>query len=577
MKTIDELRHENARLAAVAAAMSAKNAAMTAENAALSARVLDLLVEIETWKRRLFGQKAERVKNVDAQASLLELLEQMGRLQQGELAAGEIADELLSNLRDESSQKDDPDEKSSDNFGGKKKENAKKKGGTKGRRSLEDSALPVHRIVLNPIGYTAHDTDELVKVGEEISRHIDYQPHSHIIVEVVRTKCIKRSEASTPASSTTSAAPAVTFTIADAPELPISKGLAGPGLLAKVLVNKYADHLPLHRQERIFRREGVPFARSTLCQWVQGCTSLLQHITKAMWAESKTAPILLTDACGVLIREPERCRRGHFQVVIDPGRHINFHYLPKSDGDAIASAFDGFTGMLQADAAATYHETLRRNEDIVEVGCWAHARRNFFEALNLDRPRALIGIGFISKLYELDRVARHADGTVDADKRKAFSSTLLSSLRQWVNAERPLLTAPSTIERALGYLERHWTALTRFLDDGRIRLDNNPSELELRHQVVGRKNWLFCATDGGASWNAIAVSLIASCRLHDIEPWAYLRDVLTLLPAWNHTRAIELAPAYWDQTREQPKTLELLKQRQLMGRGAQHQQQDAVG
>ena len=217
MNTIDELRHENARLAAVAAAM-------TAENAALSARVLELLVEIETWKRRLFGQKAERVKNVEAQASLLDLLEQMGRLQQGELAAGEIADELLSNLRNESSQKDDPDEKSSDNFGGKKKENAKKKGGTKGRRSLDDSALQVHRIVLNPIGYTAHDTDELVKVGEEISRHIDYQPHSHIIVEVVRTKCIKRSDASTPASSTTSAAPAVTFAIADAPELPISKG-----------------------------------------------------------------------------------------------------------------------------------------------------------------------------------------------------------------------------------------------------------------------------------------------------------------------------------------------------------------
>ena len=140
-----------------------------------------------------------------------------------------------------------------------------------------------------------------------------------------------------------------------------------------------------------------------------------------------------------------------------------------------------------------------------------------------------------------------------------------------------MLTAPSTIERALGYLERHWTALTRFLDDSRIRLDNNPSELELRHQVVGRKNWLFCATDGGASWNAIAVSLIASCRLHDIEPWAYLRDMLTLLPAWNHTRAIELAPAYWQQTREQPKTLELLKQRQLIGRDAQHQQQDAVG
>ena len=136
--------------------------------------------------------------------------------------------------------------------------------------------------------------------------------------------------------------------------------------------------------------------------------------------------------------------------------------------------------------------------------------------------------------------------------------------------------ASSTIERALGYLQRHWQALTRFLDDGRLRLDNNPSELELRHQVVGRKNWLFCATDGGANWNAVVVSLIASCRLHDIEPWAYLRDVLTLLPAWNQTRSLELAPAYWQKTREQPETCELLKRLQLLGRGAQHQADDAA-
>lgn len=285
---------------------------------------------------------------------------------------------------------------------------------------------------------------------------------------------------------------------------------------------------------------------------------------------------MLTDACGVLIREAERCRRGHFQVVIDPGRHINFHYLPKSDGETIAGLFEGFAGLLQLDAAATYHETFRRNEDIIEVGCLAHGRRNFFEALPLDRPRGLIGIGFISKLYEADRDARNADGSLDAGKRKALAGPVLASLRQWVDTERPLLKAPSTIERALGYLERHWQALTRFLDDGRIRLDNNPSELELRHQVVGRKNWLFCATDGGASWNAIAVSLIASCRIHDIEPWAYLRDVLTLLPAWSQSRAIELAPAYWQKTREQPETLELLKRRQLLGRGAQHQENDAA-
>lgn len=139
MNAIDQLRHENARLAAAVAAM-------TAENEGLSARVLELLVEIETWKRRLFGQKAERVKNVEAQASLLDLLEQMGRLQPGELAGGEITDKPLSNPRDESSQRDDPDERSSDTFGEKKK-TTKKKGGTKGRRTLDDSELPVHRIV----------------------------------------------------------------------------------------------------------------------------------------------------------------------------------------------------------------------------------------------------------------------------------------------------------------------------------------------------------------------------------------------------------------------------------------------
>ena len=563
MTTIEDLRSANARLVATAAELAA-------HNAALEARIADLLGQIEVWKRRLFGQKAERVKNADAQLQLLAVLEQLGRLQKGDLAAGDVADELLADLRDEAAQ---PHQGTAD---AKSKANGKKKGGTKGRRALDVSTLPVHRVVLNPIGYTGGPDDELVKVGEEVSRHIDYQPHSHIIVEVVRPKCIKRSEASTPASSTPSAESAVAFIVADAPELPISKGLAGPGLLSRVLVSKYADHLPLHRQERIFRREGVPFARSTLCQWVQATTALLAYVTQAMWAEAKTAPLLLTDACGVLIREPERCRRGHFQVVIDPGRHINFLYLPKSDGDAIAATFSGFSGMLQADAAATYHETLRQNPAIVEVGCWAHARRNFLEALTSDRQRALTGIGFIGKLYDADRGARDDGGSLDAGKRKALAEPVLRALQNWAKEERPKVHAPSTIERALGYLQRHWQALTRFLDDGRLRLDNNPSELELRHQVVGRKNWLFCATDGGANWNAVVVSLIASCRLHDIEPWAYLRDVLTLLPAWNQTRSLELAPAYWQKTREQPETCELLKRLQLIGRGAQHQAHDAA-
>ena len=189
-----------------------------------------------------------------------------------------------------------------------------------------------------------------------------------------------------------------------------------------------------------------------------------------------------------------------FSERIHPGRHVNFRYLATSDGATIANELAGFSGMLQADAAATYHETLRRETAIIEVGCWAHARRNFFEALGFDRERALIGIGFIADLYDAHRGAMDAAGVVDGPMRKMLASPVLDRLMKWTGGERPTLTAPSPIERALGYLERHWIALTRFLDDGRLRLDNNPSELELRHQVVGRKNWLFCATDGGATW-----------------------------------------------------------------------------
>ena len=147
---------------------------------------------------------------------------------------------------------------------------------------------------------------------------------------------------------------------------------------------------------------------------------------------------------------------------------------------------------------------------------------------------------------------------------------MLDDLQKWVRQERQLVDAGTAIELALGYLERQWVPLTRFLEDGRIRLDNNPSELELRHEAVGRKNWLFCATDNGAEWNATVVSLIASCRMHDIEPWAYLRDVLTLLPVWLKSQVIELAPAYWRTTLARPETQRLLADLSLLGRDGAH-------
>jgi transposase len=166
-------------------------------------------------------------------------------------------------------------------------------------------------------------------------------------------------------------------------------------------------------------------------------------------------------------------------------------------------------------------------------GCWSHARRRLFDALAVDRERALIGIGFIGLLYDAHRAATDpTTGITDTEKRRSSAEPVLNKLYQWIAQERPRLIDESPLAKAMNYLVNHREPLSRFLEDGRLRLDNNISEVELRRQAVGRHNWNFCGSDDGAEWNATTTSLIASCQLHGIEPWAYLRDVLTLLPTW---------------------------------------------
>ena len=551
MESFRQLRDENSRL----------KAQLESQAATHQQRILELTIEIAALKRQLFGPKSERVHHHEAQLQLLAVLEELGRFNNGDVDAGDRAEALLGELRDEANEADAAPTPAPTRVRPTKTRNAPK------RRKLELSDLPVERVVLEPFERSLPGGEDLVKIGEEVSHHIDHRPGSLVRVEVVRPKYLRPEHVATAASSAAATtatvdqsedgpAPLVNVIVADAVELPIAKGMAGPGLIARVLVSKYGDHLPLHRQEGIFKREGLVLARSTLCGFVQGAVSLLAHVVDAMWVDAKqNSPLILTDAAGVLIRDKGQCRRGHFQVFIAPSRHVVFKFLAKNDGDAVAEMLAGFRGKLQSDASSIYHELFRREEAIIEVGCWAHARRNFFKALAFDRERALVGIGFVGALYDAHDVAKDAAGVVDGEKRKALARPVLDDLAKWIEKERPKLDAPSIIEVALGYVDRQWTALTRFLDDATLRLDNNPSELELRHQVVGRKNWLFCATDGGAHWNAVVVSLIASCRMQDVEPWAYLRDVLTILPSWSQNRALELGNrSGWGQSWIFPRT-----------------------
>ena len=189
---------------------------------------------------------------------------------------------------------------------------------------------------------------------------------------------------------------------------------------------------------------------------------------------------------------------------------------------------------------------------------------------------SLISIGLISHLYDAHRATIDAaTGIANAEERARLARPILAKLLRWVRRERRLVDNGTPIDLALGYVVRQRRALLQFLDDGRLRLDTNPAELALRKEVVGRKNWLFVGSDDGAQWNTIAVSLIASCQLHDIEPWAYLRNVLTLLSSWPEDRAIELAPKHWASTLAKPETQERLAQLGLLDRAIAAEEADA--
>ena len=209
----------------------------------------------------------------------------------------------------------------------------------------------------------------------------------------------------------------------------------------------------------------------------------------------------------------------------------------------------------------TVYDFLFLDETCTEVGCWSHARRRFFDALSTDNERALVAMGFIRALYQVDREMREMTSEKPkkrARERRKRAGPILEKFFAWADATELEVLPESPIGKAISYVRNQREALSRFLEDARLRLDNNWSERELRREAVGRRNWMFVGSDEGALWNATFVSLFASCQHWGIEPWAYLRDLLCLLPNWPRGRVLELSPKYWKETSEKPDTQQLL-------------------
>ena len=299
-------------------------------------------------------------------------------------------------------------------------------------------------------------------------------------------------------------------------------------------------------------------ARSTLCGWHEQLADLARPLVEAMWEDGLSAsPYLCTDATGVLVQAKERCRRGHFWVVVAPERHVLYRYSKKHDSEAVDRLLAGYEGYLVADAHAVY-DHLYADGKVVEVGCWSHCRRYFFKALSSDPERSREALAYIRGLFDLER----AQATVPRKKRQQAreekSRPLVEGFFAWCEAQRDSVLDDTPIAKGVGYALNQREALSRFLEDGRLPIHNNGSELALRRQAVGRKAWLFVGSDQGAEVNTTFVTLLASCQLHGIEPWGYLRDLFCLLPGWKKSDVLALSPLRWRETTEQEHTQKLL-------------------
>jgi transposase len=382
-----------------------------------------------------------------------------------------------------------------------------------------------------------------VRMGEEVSEQLEYVPSSLLVLEHVRIKYACRH---CQGHVLLGALPGTA---------PIAKGLPGPGLLAYVLTSKYVDHLPLYRLENsVLAREGIELSRSTQCDWVAACRRVLTPIVEVMKRELLSSGKIHTDDTTVPVLDKDRqtTKTGYLWAYCgdEDHEHIVFDYTPSHSRAGPVAFLEGFQGYLQADAYAGYGEIYAGGK-VIEVGCWAHARRKFFEAQSSDGRRSHIVLGFIRRLYEVESQARSTQASPEQRRilRQKASSPVLGQLQVWLEENKGEVAPKSPMGQAIGYARSNWQALTRYLDNGVLEIDNNTAERALRRVALGRKNWLFAGSDEGGHRAATIYSLVASCARLQIDPYEYLRDVLGRIATHPPAEIGQLTPKAWKAAR----------------------------
>lgn len=332
------------------------------------------------------------------------------------------------------------------------------------------------------------------------------------------------------------------------PERPIARGIAGPGLIAQIVVAKFGDHLPLYRQEDFFSRHGLHIARSTQCDWVQAAAERLRPLYERQKELLLRSPVLWTDDTPVTVLSPgqEGSRTGRFWTYIaDEHPYSVYEFTESRARDGPASFLRGFEGYLHADAYSGYDQIyLGSNDAIREVACWAHARRKFFDAIHSSPRDAHQILEWIRQLYDVEERARTWTEAARASLRQHEAEPVLDRIEAHLTQLARRALPKSVLAKAVSYALNQWQALRRYTEDGRLSIDNNVSERTLRHQAVGRKNWLFLGSRQAGPRAAVLFTILAGAKRHRIEPWTYLRELLLRLHD-DDSRLDEMLPERW--------------------------------
>src|ERR1017187_677170 len=407
------------------------------------------------------------------------------------------------------------------------------------RRMLAEDKLETYEMVIEPEEVQAQP-DGWKKISEERTSQLDWVAPKIIKRVFIRPRYVKDE----------------LFAIAPLPPQPIEQGMVGPGLLAQILVAKYEYHIPLYRQEKMFRQQfGVDLSRKTMESWVGQSVELLKPVYRVIREDLQRGNYLQADETPIRYLDPDvkgKSQQGYLWTYSRPGGDVLFEWRVSRSREGPKEFLKNFRGKLQTDGFSAYESLAKERDDLILVGCWAHARRGFHEALTESKLAAWF-VQQIGLLYAVEKELReeNAGPKLRAAIRIWRSRLILARLRRAMELVRGRTLPKGLLCQAIDYALKRSEALTRFIADGTLEIDNNLIENAIRPSALGKKNWLFVGHPEAGERSAVIYTLLGSCRRHGINPFDYLKDLFTRLPSAKITQIKEFTPAAWIKAKEQ--------------------------